>query len=184
MNRISLTSFLFIVITLIFSACTHNQSLSPHNSSKIDHKIFELSNGFSNPMLDYSEGLYDVQLMLNSEGIVFDQAQQSFNEKRDIVLFRVYTPDLNEIPDGTYTFDNRNPQVNSFNYGNAYTEFEADKESKHIMPLAVIGGQINIQKLAHNYQIVFNIKLKDKNGIENSFSGKYTGTIQKVNFNH
>jgi hypothetical protein len=180
--KTSIFSQLFILV-LIFSACKRNQSITQTNFSGHEPKIYALSKGFSNPLNDHSEGFYATQLMLSSDGVLFNQLKTTVSDNSDIILFRIFTPDLNEIPAGTYTYDHRNSHLNTFNYGDTYEEFEADKESKQIEALTVTEGKIKIEKIGSIYHISMRVNATDKAGNVTQINREYKGAIQKADFN-
>jgi hypothetical protein len=185
MNRIKILVLSSLIsLTFIFSSCTkdENQEVSPKNFVKIDDKSYDVTKAFSNFLNQYSKDLYSFQLILTSESISFDETNVKFKGKGDLLVFRIFTPNVTEIPVGVYNFDSTPSNISTFSYGEMF--FGVDTESTgNKAELAVVDGNLKITKNGNEYQIEIDVKTLDKNSNEKTITGKYIGVINKANFN-
>ncbi len=146
--------------------------LVSENHFAYDGEFFDLSHG----LLAY-EG-YSIELLLFSEGIVFDDQHSTYYGEGPMIVFAGYSPDENNLAEGTYnivleetgepfTFDLALLWIN-FNFDDP--DFDSQIES-HI-PIQV--GDVQVERSGATYTITIDAMAENGKAV----SGYYEGFLR------
>ncbi|MBB3696807.1 hypothetical protein KMW28_22805 [Flammeovirga yaeyamensis] len=116
MLKRTILSILFLSSIFIFNSCKTNDEKEQEvilNQFTYDGNTYSLSKGYLFPYDMITNNLFDLEIYLVSENIVFDSKTSEFDGKGDVVFFNLASSTLLELEDGVYELS---LQENHFQY--------------------------------------------------------------------
>jgi hypothetical protein len=119
---------------------------------------YELAKGYLNywglETTNHNSYLYDIILV--SSKITMDYSQQLVSGIGHGIEFEFFSSSQNDIVPGTYVFDEKTYNANTFGWSDVYLNYDFSTFNKASSALEVIAGNVEVVKFGSEYEITCN----------------------------
>ncbi|ANQ51472.1 hypothetical protein MY04_4128 [Flammeovirga sp. MY04] len=172
MLKRTIFSLLFLSSILILNSCKTNDEKEQQiilNQFAYDGNTYSLSKGYLFPFDMISENLFDLEVFLVSESIVFNSDTYEFDGKGDVVFFNLASSKLLELEDGIYEFSEEDKPFSIYGAAAGLNVNIEDMEENEI--IIIKSGTLKVSHQSENTVLEFEVMTSSNKVIKGSFSG-------------
>lgn len=163
-----------LTVGILLTGCKKDEKKDKKNHLKIGGTEYNLSSGLMENYGFSSEGVFNVDLTLVSDGITLPATSSSnASGAGQVIYFEMFTTTNGDLDNGEYQYKNTSPYpAGSFDYGDYSINLDIDNETG--LWIEITSGTVNVSKNGDVYEITFDCS----NSAGEKIEGYYKGVLQ------